>query len=103
MSIMVYDTFFSRSNLPKDIEQPDYPGAVEVFDGQVLPATLFRQLAYITLDALVAACKPVAVYQILPNPRRIASPLQLQGDQFGIWLTGAIRARSIRVRTRFLQ
>jgi hypothetical protein len=52
------------------------------------------QLAYIALDALVAAREPMVVHQILPDPHGVAPAIQLQGNDLGIWLAGAHRARN---------
>jgi len=48
------------------------------------------------LHALVAAREPVAIDQVLPNARRVASPFKLQRDDLRIGLTGAERALHIR-------
>ena len=49
------------------------------------------QLAYESLNTLIAACKPVLIDQILPDTHRVAAARQLQLDHLAIRFTGSGR------------
>src|ERR1700692_1163580 len=58
------------------------------------------QLAYQSLNTLIAACKPVPIDQILPDTHRVAASRQLQLDHLAVRFTGSGWALATLLRQR---